>query len=75
MITYHHKTYWLFGLPVFTLIVGVLFLAALAGLSFGIFRWKQRAGKAAAVASAFVLMLFALAIMMVLITVGSGSMG
>ncbi len=75
MITYDHNTLRLFGLPLFTLIVGILFLAALAGLSFGIFRWRQRAGKIAAIASAVILLLFALAIMLVLITVGSGSMG
>lgn len=75
MITYDHGTLRLFGLPLFTLIVGIVFLAALAGLSFGLFRWRRRAGKIAAIASAFVLLLFALAIILVLITVESGSMG
>jgi hypothetical protein len=75
MITYDHDTLRLFGIPLFTLIVGSVFLAALAGLSFGVFRWRQRAGKIAVIVSALVLLLFTLAILLVLITVGSGSMG
>ena len=75
MITYDHDTLRLFGIPLFTLIVGSVFLAALAGLSFGAFRWRQRTGKIVVIASAFVLLLFALAIMLVLITVGGGGMG
>jgi hypothetical protein len=75
MITYDHDTLRLFGIPLFTLIVGSVFLAALAGLSFGVFRWKQRSGKIVAIASALILLLFALAMLLVLITVGSGSMG
>jgi hypothetical protein len=75
MITYDHDTLRLFGIPLFTLVVGIVFFAALAGLSFGVFRWRQRAGKIVVIASAFILLLFALAIMLVLITVGSGSMG
>ena len=75
MITYNHDTLRLFGIPLFTLVLGTVFLAALAGLSFGVFRWRQRTGKILVIASAFTLLLFALAIMLVLITVGSGSMG
>jgi hypothetical protein len=75
MITYDHDTVRLVGIPLFTLIVGIVFLAALTGLSFGVFRWRQRIGKIVAIASAFILLLFAFAIMLVLITVGSGSMG
>jgi len=75
MFTYDHDTLRLLGIPVFTLVVGIIFLAALAGLSFGVFRWRQRAGKILVLASAFILLLFALAIMLVLITVGSGAMG
>ncbi len=75
MMTYEHHTLRLFGIPLFTLIVGSVFLASLAGLSFGVFRWRQRTGKIVVLASAFILLLFALAIMLVLITVGSGSMG
>jgi hypothetical protein len=75
MITYDHDTLRLVGIPLFTLIVGIVFLAALAGLIFGVFRWRQRTGKIVVIASAFILLLFALAIMLVLITVGSGSMG
>lgn len=75
MITYDHDTLRLFGIPLFTLLVGSVFLAALAGLSFGVFRWKQRTGKIVTIAFALILLLFALAILFVLITVGSGSMG
>ncbi len=75
MITYDHNTLRLFGIPLFTLVVAIVFLASLAGLCFGVFRWKQGAGKIVAIASAFVLLVFALAIMSVLITVGTGSMG
>ena len=75
MFIYDHDTLRLLGIPVFTLVVGTMFLAALAGLSFGVYRWRQRTGKILVVASAFILLLFALAIMLVLITVGSGSMG
>ena len=75
MITYEHHTLRLLGMPLFTLMVGMVFLGALAGLTYGIFRWKRRAGKIATVMSALVLMAFAVAIILVLITVGSGSMG
>ncbi len=75
MITYDHDTLRLFGIPLFTLLVGSVFLAALAGLSFGVFRWKQRTGKIVTIAFAVILLLFALVILFVLITVGSGSMG
>ena len=75
MITYDHHTLRLFGIPLFTLVVGILFFAALAGLFFGAPRWRQPAGKIAVIASAFILVLFALALLLVLITVGSGSMG
>lgn len=75
MLTYNHGTLQFCGIPLFTLIVGSVFLAALAGLFFGILRWRQRTGKTIAIGSAVVLLLFALAIMLVLITVESGSMG
>ncbi len=75
MITYDHNTLGLFGVPLFTLVIGIAFLATLAGLAFGVFRWRQLIGKVVFMASAFGLLLFALAIMLVLITVGSGSMG
>lgn len=75
MITYDNNTLRLFGIPAFTLVVGIIFLAALAGLSFGVFRWRQLTGKILVIASAFILLLFALAIMLVLVTVHSGSMG
>jgi hypothetical protein len=75
IITYDHDTLRLFGIPLFTVVVGIVFLAALAGLAFGVFRWRQRTGKILVIASAFILLLFALAIMLVLMTVGSGTMG
>ena len=75
MITYDHNSLGLFGIPLGTLIVGMVFLAAIVGLRVGLFRWRQRTGKIVAIASAFLLLLLALASMLVLITVGSGSMG
>ena len=75
MITYDHETLRLFGIPLFTLIIGSVFLVALAGLSFGVFRWGQRTGKIVVIVSAFLLLLFALAMILVLITVENGSMG
>lgn len=75
MFAYDHDTLRLFGVPVFALVVGIMFLAALASLAFGVFRWRQRTGKILVIASAFLLLLFALSILLVLITVGSGSMG
>ena len=75
MITDDHDTLRLFGIPLFTLIVGVLFVAALAGLFFGIPRWKKTGAKIAVIASSFVLLIFAVAIVLVILTVTSGSMG
>ncbi len=75
MITYDHETLRLFGIPLFTLIVGGLFAAALAGLFFGIPRWKKTGAKIAVIASALVLLVFAVAVLLVIITVRSGSMG
>jgi hypothetical protein len=75
VITYDDPTLRLFGIPLFTVVVGALFLGALAGLVFGVSRWRQPAGKIAVLASAVVLLLFALAVVLVLVTVGSGSMG
>ncbi len=75
MITYDHGTLRLLGLPLFAVIVGVLFVAALAGLLFGIPRWKKTGAKIAVIASSIVLLIFAVAIFLVILTVGSGSMG
>lgn len=75
MITSDHDTLRLFGIPLFTLVVGIVFVAALAGLAFGVFRWRQPTGKIFVIASAIILLLFALTIMLVLFTVGSGTMG
>ena len=75
MFTYDHYTLRLFGYPVFTLIVGAMFFAALAGLFYGIPRWAQSKGKITVIASTSVLLFFALAIVLVCYTVWSGSMG
>ena len=75
MFTYDHSTLRLFGIPVFTLVLGLVLFAALAGTVFGIWRWKRPAGKIVLILSALVLLLFALAVACVLITVASGSMG
>lgn len=75
MFTYDHDTLRLFGYPVFTLIVGAVFLAALSGLFYGIPRWVKLKGKIAVIASTCVLLFFAVAIALVCFTVWSGSMG
>jgi hypothetical protein len=75
MITYDDHTLRLLGIPLFTLVVGVLFIAALAGLTVGVIRWRRRSGKALVIVSALVLLLYALAVVLVLLTVASGSMG
>jgi hypothetical protein len=75
MITFDHHTLRLFGIPVFTLVAGIVLVAALAGLVFGAFQWRRRTGKVVLIASAFILLLFALAVMLVLVTVGMGTMG
>jgi hypothetical protein len=75
MITFDHHTLRLFDIPIFTLVVGIMFFVALAVLCFGISRWRQPVGKIAVFSSVFILLLFTVAIVLVLITVGSGSMG
>jgi phosphoglycerol transferase MdoB-like AlkP superfamily enzyme len=75
MMTHDHPTLQMFGTPLFTILVGTVFLAAVAGMVFGVWRWRQRTGKIVFVASALILLLFALAVVLVLITVASGSMG
>ncbi len=75
MITYDHHTLRLFGIPLFTLIVGITFAAAVGALLFGLSRWRRPSGKIAVIVSSIVLLLFGLAIILVLVTVGSGSMG
>ncbi len=74
MLTYEHNTLRLFGFPVFTLVVGVLFVAALVGLVYGVSRRRLVQGKLALVASSCVLLLFSLAIALVCYTVITGSM-
>ncbi len=75
MLTYDHDTVRLFGIPLFILMVGVLFVAALAGLFFGIPRWRQPRGKIVVIASAFLLLLFAVVVSFALVTIESGRMG
>lgn len=65
----------LIGIAPFTLTIEVAFLAALAGLALGVLRWRRRTGRILFFASAVIMLLFAVAILLVLITVGSGSMG
>ncbi len=74
MLTYEHHTLRLFGFPVFTLVVGVLFVAAVVGLVYGVSRWRLVQGKIALFASACVLLCFSLAIAFVFFTVITGSM-
>jgi hypothetical protein len=74
MFTYDYHTLRFFGYPVFTLIVGAVFFASLAGLFFGIPRWSQWKGKITVIVSAGVLLLFALVILLVCFTVWIGSM-
>jgi hypothetical protein len=75
MITYDHHTLRLFGIPLFTLVVAIIFFASLAGLFFGVSRWRQPSGKIAVIASAFILLVFALVVILALVTIESGSMG
>ena len=75
MNTHEHTTLLLLGVPLFTLVAGLLFVAALAGLVIGLLRWKRRSGKVLVLASSLVLLLFALGVALVLLTVASGSMG
>lgn len=75
MITYDHDARHVFGIPFFTLGVGVVLLGSLAALLFGVSRWKRPAGKIVVIGSSIVLLLFALAVVLVLVTVASGSMG
>lgn len=75
MNTHSNTTLLLFGVPLFTLVAGLLFVAALAGLVIGVMRWTRRSGKVLVIVSSLVLLLYALAVAMVLLTVASGSMG
>lgn len=75
MITFEHETLRLCGVPVFSLVIGIVFLAAASGFLFGIARRKQPGGRLALIASASILLLAVVAIALVLLTVMSGSMG
>ena len=70
-----HHTPEIFGIPLFGLALGTLLLAALAGLILGIWKWKKPWGKVMVGSSVLVLLGFALVIVLVLLTVSSGSMG
>ncbi len=74
-MTYDQHTLRLLGIPLFTLVIGTVFFVALLALVFGVARWRQPIGKIAVVMSGFILLFFALVALLVLITVGSGSMG
>ena len=75
MFTYDHFTLRLFGVPLFSIVVGLTFVAAIAAFFFGVSSWQRPIGKVSAVAGGFFLLLFVLVIICVLITVQSGSMG
>jgi hypothetical protein len=72
--TNDHNILRLFGIPLFTLVVGIIFLATLAAFFFGVSRWRQPSGKIFVVAAIFIMLLFSLVIISVLVTVESGSM-
>ncbi len=74
-MTYDQHTLRLLGIPLFTLVIGTVFFVAILALVFGVARWRQPMGKIAVVISTFILLFFALVALLVLITVGSGSMG
>lgn len=69
MFTNDHHTFRFLGMPIFTILIALTFSAAIALLIFGISRWKQPAGKIAVILSAIILILFALAIILVLLAV------
>lgn len=75
MITFDHHTLRLFGMPVFTLLVGIVFVAALAGFISGVLCWRRPAGKFAVIASLSLFLVYALAMVLVVITLAIGSMG
>ncbi|MFO1041015.1 MAG: hypothetical protein U0941_04470 [Planctomycetaceae bacterium] len=74
MITFDNQTLRLAGFPAFTLVVAIVFLAALAGLTIGVFNWRHPAGKISVLVSLLIMSLFAVAMTLVMITVESGSM-
>ena len=65
----------LFGIPAFSLVLGAVLMAAIGSLFFGISRWRQPRGKPLTITAGIVLLLFLIAVICVLITVSSGSMG
>ncbi len=75
MITYDHDTLRLFGIPVFTIVISLLLLTAVTLFLWGVTHWKKTAGKIAAVAAGLVLLAMILAVLAMLLTVASGSMG
>ena len=69
------STFALLGLPTFSLVAGLVIVTAVGAFIFGISHWQKPEGKAAAIVSGLVLVLFAVVIFCVLLTVWSGSMG
>ncbi|MBL8859363.1 MAG: hypothetical protein JNL28_12705 [Planctomycetes bacterium] len=62
-------------MPTFSLVVGLILVAAILAIIVGIARWRQTWGKVLVLAASVVLLTFAAVVCCVLITVSSGSMG
>ena len=75
MLTQSPPILALLGIPTFSLIVGLVIVAAIAALIIGVFRWRQTSGKVVAITAGVVLLSIASVGICVLITVWSGSMG
>jgi len=65
----------MFGIPLFTLIVGAILFAAICGFIVGSTHWQRPAGKVLSVASGMALLVLVVVAVCVLITVHLGSMG
>jgi hypothetical protein len=63
------------GVPIFSLVVGLVIVAAIAAFIFGFSRWRQSLGKVITITAATVLLSLVAVVICVLITVWSGSMG
>lgn len=63
------------GIPAFSLVVGLVIVAAIAAFIFGVSHWRQTRGKVIALTAGVALVLLVTVVICVLITVWSGSMG
>lgn len=75
MMTNDHDTLRLFGIPVFTIVISLLLLSAVTLFIWGVTHWKKATGKIAVVAAGLVLLATILAVVAILLTVATGSMG